>query len=151
MKERLRLRKLRAAKKPQNSDKSSSATPYRSSQSLGKAVKRARTKSSQKQRCVVSKLAESVGLKVVGPLTQSTPPHAHGSALSDDTKRLVHDFYQNISWQAPGCKDRVIIRESTEGREKVKRTEHVRFMLMSLREAHSKFKEEHPSLKIGVL
>ena len=44
MKERLRLRKLRAAKKPpRNSGESSNATPYRSSQSLGKAVKRART------------------------------------------------------------------------------------------------------------
>ena len=39
MKEHLRLRKLCAAKKPQNSDKSNSATPYHSSQSLGKAVK----------------------------------------------------------------------------------------------------------------
>ena len=118
MKERLRLRKLRAAKKPpQNSGESSSATPYRSSQSLGKDVKRARTslpKSPKKQRCVVTKLAESVGL---GPSTTATPPHAHGSALSDDTKRLVHEFYQNsdISWQAPGRKDRVIIREHTEG------------------------------------
>ena len=44
MKERLRLRKLCAAKKPpQYSSESSSATPYRSSQSMGKAVKRART------------------------------------------------------------------------------------------------------------
>ena len=152
MKERLRLRKLRAAKKPpQNSGESSSATPYRSSQSLGKAVKRARTslpKSPKKQRCVVTK----------GPSTTATPPHAHCSALSDDTKRLVHEFYQNsdISWQAPGRKDRVIIREHTEGGvgggggEKVKRTEQVRFMHMSLREAHNKFKEEHASLKIGL-
>ena len=58
------LRKLRAAKKhPQNSGASSSATPYHSSQSLGKAVKRARTslpKSPKKQHCVVSKVA---GLK----------------------------------------------------------------------------------------
>ena len=122
---------------------------------MGKAVKQARTslpKSPRKQRCVVSKLAESVGLKVVGPSTPSTPPHAHGAALSDDTKRLVHEFYQNsdISWQAPGRKDRVIIRERTKEGEKVKRTEQVRFMLMSLREAHSKFKDEHPSLKIGL-
>ena len=111
-------------KPPQNSGESSNATPYHSSQSLDKAVKRVRSslpKSPKKQWCVVSKLAESVGLKVVGPSTPSTPPHAHGSALSDDTKRLVHEFYQtsDISWQAPGCKDRVIIRESTEGGEKV--------------------------------
>ena len=119
MKERLRLRKLRASKTPQNSGGSSSATPYRSSQSLGKAIKRAHTslpKSPKKQWCVVSKLAESVGLKVMGPSTPSTPPHDHGSALSNDTKRLVHEFYQNsdISWQAPGRKDRVIIRDQED-------------------------------------
>ncbi len=91
MKERFRLRKLRAAKQP----------PLNLSNSSN----------------VVSKLAESVGLKVVRP----TCPHAHCSALSDETKRLVYEFYQSsdISWQAPGRKDRVIIRESTEWGEKV--------------------------------
>lgn len=73
----------------------------------------------KKQRCVVSKLAESVGLKVVGPSTPSTPPHAHGSALSDDTKRLVHELYQNsnISWQAPGRKDRESLERAPKGEE----------------------------------
>ena len=127
---------------PRNLLKSPVNLSYRSSQSMGKAVKRACTslpKSQPKQRCVVSKLAESVGLKVVGPSTPSTPPHAHGAALSDDTKRLVQELYQNsdISWQAPGRKDLVIIGESTEEVEKVKRTEQVWFMLMSLQGAHS--------------
>ncbi len=151
VKERLRMQALRAAKKPQNPGESSNAaTPYRSTQSLGKAVKRARTslpKSPRKQRCVVSKLAESVGLKLLRPSTSRT----HGSTLSDDTERLVLKFYSSdISWQAPGRKDRVIIRESTESGEKVKRTEQVRYMLMSLKEAYSKFKDENCSTKIGL-
>ena len=57
-------------------------------------------------------------------------------ALSEDTKQVVHAFYSSndITWQAPGRKDRVIIREiNTEG-AKVKRTEQVRYMLVSLRE-----------------
>lgn len=102
MKECLQLRKLRAAKKPpQNSGESSNATPYCSSWSLGKAVKRARTslpKSPKKQRCVVSKLAESVGLKVVGPSTPSTPPHAHGSALVMTQKGLSTSFVKTATF-----------------------------------------------------
>ena len=114
-------------------------------------MKRARTslpKSPHKQRCVVRKLAESVGLNVSTDSSPST--QYHGSALSTDTKKCVVDFYNNsdISWQAPGRKDRVIIRETVE-REKMKTTEQVRYMLMSLREAY-KFKEEYPSLKVGL-
>ena len=77
------------------------------------------------------------------------PPHS--ATLITDTKKCVVDFYNNsdISWQAPGRKDRVIIRESVEG-EKMKTTEQVQYMLMSLREAYSKFKEEYPSLKVGL-
>ena len=153
LKERIRLRKLRAEKKPaRDVGECSISTPYRSSQSLGKAMKRVRTslpKSPRKQRCVVSKLAESIGLNVSPNSSPSTL--CHGSALSTDTKKCVVEFYNNcdISWQAPGCKDWVIIRETIEG-ERVKRTEQVRFMLMSLREAYSNFKEEYPSLKVGL-
>jgi len=51
-------------------------------------------------------------------------------------------FYSNdISWQAPGCKDRVIIRGKDEQEVKTKRTEQVQYMLMSLKEAYNKFKE----------
>ena len=108
--------------------------------------------SPRKQRCVVGKLAESVGLKVTAKdSSPSTSTSSHGSALSDDTKKSVHEFYNSdISWQAPGRKDRIIIRETTEDGERVKRTEQVRFMLMSLREAYNKFKEENPSLKVGL-
>ena len=81
MKERLQLKKLRAAKKPpQNSVESSNATPYRSSQSLGKAVKRACTslpKSPKKQWCVVTAL-----LVAGSTLTFWIPPFASTSSHS---------------------------------------------------------------------
>lgn len=97
----------------------------------------------------MSKLTKSVGLTVVEP---STSAHSHNSTTSDATNKCVREFYNSsdISWQAPGRKDYLIIRESTESGEKIKRTEQVRYMLMSLREAHSKFKEDNPSLKVGL-
>ena len=73
----------------------------------------------------------------------------HGSALSDDTRKCIEQFYNDISWQAPGRKDRVIIRKTVEG-EKKKTTEQVRYMLMSLREAYHKLKDQYPSLKVGL-
>ena len=122
---------------------SSNSMPYQSSQSLGKAVKRARMSlpmSPRKQWCVVGKFAESVGLKVTAnDSSPSTSTSSHGSALSDDTKKSVHEFYHSdILWQTPGRKDRIIIRETSEDGERVKRTEQVRFMLMSLREAYKR-------------
>ena len=45
--------------------------------------------------------------------------------LSEDTKQLVLAFYNSneVSWQAPGRKDRVIIRETRADGSKHKRTE----------------------------
>ena len=127
LKERIRIRKLRADKKSAQhvgECSTSGSTPYRSTQSLGKAMKRARTslpKSPRKQRCVVSKLAESMGLNVSTNSSFSTP--CHGSVLSTDTKKCVVELYNNsdTSWQAPGRKDQVIIREMVAG-ERLKTT-----------------------------
>ena len=66
---------------------------------------------------------------------------------------LVIGFYNSndVSWQAPGRKDRIIIRESdTNGKKKMKRTEQVRYLLMSLKEAYSKFAEKHTDSKIAL-
>ena len=70
----------------------------------------------------MSKLAESMGLNVSTNSSPSTP--CHGCALSTDTKKCVVEFYNNsdISRQAPGRKDRVIIRETVEG-ERLKTTD----------------------------
>ena len=88
-----------AAKKSAQHDAvgdSSNCMPYQSSQSLGKAVKRARTSlpmSPRKQRCVVGKLAESVGLKVTAndssPLLQ---PHLMAPCLVMTPKRVCMNY-----------------------------------------------------------
>ena len=94
-------------------------------------------------------LAKPVGLSVDSSLSSCALNYG---ALSEDTKQEVLDFYNNndITWQAPGLKDRVIIREIGTDAVKVKRTKQVRYMLMSLKEAHSKFGESHANTKIGL-
>ena len=159
VKERIRLKRYREKKKLEaeqcsatgnESRQMNMGTPYRSTQSLGKAVKRAQVSlpfSPRKKRCVIEHLAKRAGLEIVNgsPLSQS-------SVLRENTKSAVNDFYlsNDISWQAPGRKDRVIIREKNSEGQKVKRTEQTRYMLMSLKEAHFKFVEEHPNEKIGL-
>ena len=91
-----------------------------------------------------------VGLTLEGSPSSSNGDNPH--ALSQVTKELVHAFYHSddISWQAPGRKDRIIIRETDEHGAKTKRTEQVRYMLMSLKEAFRKFKEINTNTKIGL-
>ncbi len=69
----------------------------------------------------------------------SSPVQARDcGGLSSDTEELVITFYNRneISWQAPGRKDRVIIREVNADGTRSKMTEQVRYMLMSLKEAY---------------
>ena len=93
-------------------------TPYHSIQTLGKAVKRVQLSlpsSPRKKRCVIENLAKRVGLDILDDL-----PSTHRSnGLSESTKMLVNAFYlsNDISWQAPGRKDRVIIQEVNEGKK----------------------------------
>ena len=82
----------------------------------------------------------------MGLTVEGSPSLSNGDnprALSQETKELVHSFYRSddISWQAPGRKDRIIIRGTDEHGVKTKRTEQVRYMLMSLKEAYNKFNE----------
>ena len=70
------------------------------------------------------------------------------SAESEERRELVQTFYRSddISWQAPGRKDRIIIREIAEDGNTSKTTEQVRYMMMPLREAYNKFKEQHSTV-----
>ena len=122
-------------------------TPYFSRQALGKAMKRldhSLPSSPCKQYFVVGKLARSVGLSVSSSSKKSI------SAESEAKRELVHTFYRtdDVSWQAPGKKDCIIIREATEAGERIKQTQQVRYIIMSLREAWNKFKEQHSTPKM---
>ena len=100
-------------------------------------------RSPHKQHFVVGKLARSVG-------SVSSSSKKSISAESEARRELVHTFYRtdDVSWQAPGKKDCIIIREATEAGERIKQTQHVRYMIMSLREAWNKFKEQHSTPKM---
>ena len=152
VKECLRLRKYREKLETLQSTQTengqqSTSTPYRTSQFLGKAVKWAQVSlqsSPRKRWCVIENIAIKAGLSIAN----SSPSQKRG--LSEETKGAVNAFYFNndITWQAPGRKDRVIIREVNSDGKIKKRTEQTQYMLMSLSEAYAKF-EEHPSHKIG--
>ena len=98
----------------------------------------------RKQHFVVGKLAKSVGLSVSSSSKKSI------SAESEAKRELVHTFYRtdDVSWQALGKKDCIIIREATEAGERIKQTQQVRYMIMSLREAWNTFKEQHSTPKM---
>ena len=105
--------------------------------------------SPHKRLCVVETLAKTVGLNRDNTLARDSS----SISISDETKQLVIGFYNSndVSWQAPGHKDRIIVDESdTNGKKKTKRTEQVRYLLMPLKEAYSKFAEKHTDSKIGL-
>ena len=85
------------------------------------------------------------------PTASSSRSH---NSLSEETKEMVIKFYNTnaISWQAPGHKDRIIIREVHVNSEskKVKRTEQVCYMLVSLKETHNCFIKTPSEYKIGL-
>ena len=95
--------------------------------------------SPRKRLAVATAVAKEVGLTVLGPST--VPVVKRG--LPENVAKEVQDFYlqDDITWQAPGRKDRVIIRERKEGK-KVKTIIQARYMLMSLAEAHSIYCKE---------
>lgn len=152
-KERHRIQEYRAKKKLMNCQGSESdASPYRTTQAKGKAVKRvqhALPSSPRKRLCVIESIAKDAGIEIPTASIRSSRSY---NALSEETKDKVINFYNtnDISWQAPGCKDRVIIREVDSEGKRVKRTEQVRYMLVSLKEAHSSFVKAHQEYKIGL-
>ena len=122
-------------------------TLYRSQQALGKAIKRLEhglPSSRRKQRFVVEKLAQSVGVPVCSSKKSA-------SAECEEKRELVHSFYRtdDISWQAPGRKDCIIIRETTEEGDRIKTTQKVCDVMMPLREAY-KFIEQHSTVKMSL-
>lgn len=150
--QRIRMREYRAKKRLNKTPKGAREEPvshhgYSSRQSFGKATKKAASAlpySPIKKRSVVRALAMEVGLEVAEQTTKKTAPNT----LDDDVKQSVLSFYESddISWQAPGLKDRVIIRDGANN----KQYKQARYMLLSLKEAHHAFQEACPEKKIGL-
>ncbi len=140
-KEAERLRKYRTEKKKNANETSDNNVPNQSAfmtpQSFGKAVKRARKQlpeSPRKKKAVLRKLVEEVGL----PASETPTKQKTGPKVNEELNKKVSDFYNSddISWQAPGRKDRVIYRSRNEYGKKQKEYVQSRYMLMSLGEAH---------------
>ena len=108
LQERIRVRDCRAKKKSQSQEGSqpSTSTPYRTSQALGKAMKRAQTSlpiSPSKRLCVVK-------VALANESSPATSTTHNARSLSEETEQLVLNFYNtdDVTWQAPGRKDRII-------------------------------------------
>lgn len=61
-------------------------------------------------------MAIEAGIEVKGTLGKKTSKNS----LSDEHCKVIQDFYlkDGISWQAPGRKDRVILREVINGKKR---------------------------------
>ena len=119
--------------------------PFRSVQSLGKAVKRVSSNlpnSPRKRSKVIRTLVKRFHIHV------SDKDHEHSAQggsnkISEETCMLVKTFYcrDDISWQSPNRKDVVKTRdENGNVNHKPKR-----FLVMTLGECHRLYQDEHPS------
>ena len=102
---------------------------YGSRQSFGKALKRVRSSlpsSPRKRKAVTVALANEVGINILKPKHPSD-----GASLTTETLKKVMGFYtrDDITWQAPGRKDRTIIREKDITGKKIKSTVQTRYMV----------------------
>lgn len=152
--ENARIKELRHRKAAKDTSKSEvlDVTPYKSRQSLGKALSKVRNalpSSPRKKKAVVQEIAKGIGLKFEQAFANVITKNEIGQEIRDK----IDKFYQtdDISWQAPGIKDRVIVRQKDEKGKSIKMVLQSRYMLMSLAEAHKMFCDEYKDLyKIGL-
>ena len=134
-KDRLRKQKSRQNKAGKTVTNSSS---YKSVSTLSKAVKKAKSalsNSPRKRAAVVKKLSLEAGcLEVTFPQTKQG-----ATSLSEELKAAVTDFYlrDDISRQAPGKRDTIVVREDNE-----KKTMRKRHLSMNISEVYQLFKQE---------
>ena len=93
-----------------------SSTPYNAASTLGKAVKKAERAlplSTQKRTTVIKKSAMNSGISLQNPLAKTEKITAN---INDHIIEIVKNFYtkDDISWQAPGKRDTVVVRENNE-------------------------------------
>lgn len=106
-------------------------------------------KSPRKKMFVLAKMASEAGLEITGFTGKKRS--CSNKVLSDQACEIVKDFYleNEISWQAPGRKDRAIHREVVNEKN-TKETKQIRYLLMSLKEAYEHFENKNPNVSIGL-
>ena len=119
------------------------SSPYVSKTQASRAFNRAREvlpKSPRKRKVIAYNLAKESGLTVS---RDEEPPQKIGGnkGLNYETEKSVISFYclDDISWQAPGRKDRVILRWRDCHEKKQKTIIQARYMMTSLAEAYEQF------------
>ena len=152
-KETERKRKYRQKKKQQDeavatNARQSSYLPYRTPQSLGKAIHRVTRKlpsSPRKKKAVIQGLANRIGLQLEHQEKIKVVQNIGNSQFAE-TLKLVQEFYTraDIVYTMPGMKDEVTLW--IDGK-KVKERKY--YLTMFLREAFRIFIETYPENKIG--
>lgn len=119
---------------------------FKSPSSFGKAiakVKRSLPQSPNKRKALVKTLAHQLVPEIVSP----PPKQSRVTRISDEIKLQVESFFESdsISYQAPGVKDFVIIRDKEGKKTKMQK----RYLFMTLGETYESFKNENADVNIG--
>ena len=95
-----------------------------------------------RQQAVVKRIGQNLGL------FQKPKCKRSQANLSEAVRQQVFDFYMNdsISWQAPGKRDCLTVRENG-----VRVQHQKRFLLFNIRETHALFVEENPGMRQFIL
>ena len=95
-----------------------------------------------KQQAVVKRIEQSLGLFGKSKCKRSTPN------LSEAVRKQVLHFYMDdsISWQAPGKRDCLTVRQNG-----IRVQHQKRFLLFNIRETHALFVQEHPGMRQYIL
>lgn len=147
--ERVKLSKL---KTKVIQGESSTIASYKSPQALGKAIRRVQRtlpKSPRKQKSVVTAIAKSVGLNINDNISKFK---LSNKTISVECEMAVKEYFlrDDVTWQAPGKKDRVIIRDTNEDGSLRKVYLQKRYLRMSMKETHQCFLKDNPNFPISL-
>lgn len=127
----------------------SKATTFSSRQYYGKCLKRIQNAllplNPEQRKEILVDIATENGLDV---RNVTFPPHrSTARALSMDVEDAVRKYYEDdaISYQCPGRQDCRKVQVNGEIVEKP-----VRYLVVTLKEAHASFKDEHENMSIGL-
>jgi len=144
LRQQTNLQKFRSKLKQDAGLPSPATSSFSTKQSKEKALKRivnALPVNKNKQIELIKQVAETLNI-----INVERTYERNQQSLSTDTKKQVYDFYfrDDISYQAPGKKDTIIIKENGE-----KKTLQKRYLLYTLNELYQLFIEENPQVVIG--
>ncbi|CAF3985084.1 unnamed protein product [Rotaria sp. Silwood2] len=138
------LRKFRSKSKLNPTRPSPPESSFRTKQSKSKALNRilnALPANKDKQFELIKEIAANLNI-----IKLEKKFERNQQSLSTDVKQQVYDFYfrDDISYQAPGKRDSITIRENGEKKKLQKR-----YLLYSLNEVYQLFAEENPQVVIS--